>query len=567
MHHTRSAFLVSMALALGGCGAGGGGGVAPEDGGSGSPTGADGGRVDASSERQRQDASHRQSDATPSADAPGPDEGDAGQGDASAQPPSTGTTTSATFTPSGINTTAIVPNPDRGIALWSANDMIVDSASEASDVASAYAAGARLVYCTIDLAPYIGTTIPASALATIQNSFDAVRAGGVKCMMLIAYGVYSGSDPGESLTDITTHAGQLAATLHANADVIPYAKMGFVGEYGQWFNSTQTGAGALTCGNNDGTGPGPCPNADVTANQLTVRDAILAAYDPATMLGFTNASIPYGWASGVPVSQTTAFSGTPLARVGIEDDCPLTGSGTPLVSQGDTGVFDYDNYNSATTTQLISFTESTSRWNAFFGEFSDSCTPYVTDCTDSLNYLTALHAASFKMIGYNTSQSGGAGPWGSAWQSGGCLYAIMNSFGSSLELDGVSHQSTAAPGESITVDVKLRNIGYSIVFTARKVVAQACLVASPNTCYGAPATPDLRQLPPQATESSTVTATINIPPGAAPGAYEIRLSVPDVWATTQARAFMMRFANTDSGAQAWNDASGYWVTGTTLTVQ
>jgi hypothetical protein len=191
----------------------------------------------------------------------------------------------------------------------------------------------------------------------------------------------------------------------------------------------------------------------------------------------------------------------------------------------------------------------------------------VTDCTDSLNYLTALHAASFKMIGYNTSQSGGAGPWGSAWQSGGCLYAIMNSFGSSLELDGVSHQSTAAPGESITVDVKLRNIGYSIVFTARKVVAQACLVASPNTCYGAPATPDLRQLPPQATESSTVTATINIPPGAAPGAYEIRLSVPDVWATTQARAFMMRFANTDSGAQAWNDASGYWVTGTTLTVQ
>ncbi len=485
---------------------------------------------------------------------------------ADAGPPSTGAPTSATFTPTGIDSTAMVPNPDRGMALWAGMDMISDSASVAMNVSATFAAGARMVYCTIDLQPYLGTTIPASALATLQSSYDAVRAGGVKCMSLVAYGVFTGKDPGESLTDITTHAAQLAPVFHKNADVIPYAKMGFVGEYGQWFNSTQTGAGALTCSNNDGTGPGPCPNAAVTANQLTVRDAILAAYAETTMLGFTTSSIPYGWAGGVPISQATAFQNTPLARVGIEDDCPLTGSGTPLVSQGDTGVFNYDVYNSATTPELIAFTEAQSRWSAFFGEFSDGCTPDTTDCADALKYVAAFHAASFKMIGWNTTQTGGAGPWGSAWLAGGCFYTIMNGFGSSLQLDSVTHPSTAHPGESVAVDVSMRNIGDSIVFTTRQVLAEACLVAAPHTCYGAPASPDLRELPPQATASSTVTATIGIPLGAATGAYQLRLSVPDIFPTTQSRPFMMRFVNKDAAGQTWDDPSGTMLTGTTLTV-
>jgi hypothetical protein len=136
-----------------------------------------------------------------------------------------------------------------------------------------------------------------------------------------------------------------------------------------------------------------------------------------------------------------------------------------------------------------------------------------------------------------------------------------------LQLDSVSHQATAVNGQSITVRVKLRNLGYSRVFSPRKVVAKACLVASPNTCYSATAPTDLRRLPPQAGTSTQVAANIAIPVGAAAGAYQIRLSIPDIWPTTAAnRDYAIRFGNVDSGGQVWNNTSGYMTTGTTLNV-
>ena len=143
----------------------------------------------------------------------------------------------------------------------------------------------------------------------------------------------------------------------------------------------------------------------------------------------------------------------------------------------------------------------------------------------------------------------------------------MNQFGYVLALDSVTHQSTANRGDYITVSVKLHNSGWGRVLTSRRLVAQACLVASPFTCYTGTANSDLRLIPAQTTTSSTVAANITIPSGATTGAYQIRLSIPDVWSTTQSRPFMIQFANDNgSGTQAWNNTNGYMVTGTTLTV-
>ena len=55
---------------------------------------------------------------------------------------------------------------------------------------------------------------------------------------------------------------------------------------------------------------------------------------------------------------------------------------------------------------------------------------------------------------------------------------------------------------------------------------------------------------------------------APPGDYTVHVSAPDIYPTTATDPrFSVRFANANQGAQAWNDATGRFATGTSITVQ
>jgi len=207
---------------------------------------------------------------------------------------------------------------------------------------------------------------------------------------------------------------------------------------------------------------------------------------------------------------------------------------------------------------LIGFTRARSLDAAFFGEVSGSCAPQTTDCADALQYLPALHAAAFKMIDAD------AAPWTNAWTQGGCYTQIQNQMGSWIQYDSVSHQGTATHGETITATVALRNLGWSRVFTPRKLNLVLVSGAEVVTCK---ARLDLRALPPQATASSVVT----IPSCAIPkaGTYQVYLSIPDAWPNTAGNpGFATRPGNADNLAagQAWDGPNGRLSTGTTLVV-
>ena len=459
---------------------------------------------------------------------------------------STGTPTSAAFSPMSMNS-AILPNPDRGAADWAGSDFVTQF--DINSVKSAYSSkGRRLFYCWADLAAFRNSAISSAWLSTFQTNLNTMRANGAKCMMLLGYDITSGSGNDATAAQIVAHTAQLRPYLRANADVIPYAKAGFVGAYAQWFGSKN----GNTCGY---ASPVACPNASVAANKVIIRDAILAAYHPYTQVGVPYPDDLYSW-NKTPVSAQQAFNGSTQARIGMENDCPLsTGGGNT-----DSGSFLDKLGLGVSQSQLMAYAQQVSEWIAYFGEFSDSCSPQVTDCPSALSYLATYHGAAFKLI---TSDMGN---YERAWTAGGCFTRIQNQLGYWMQLDSVTHAGTASPGQSVTVKALMRNLGWARMFSPRRLVATACLSTAPTTCYTGTSSSDMRSLPPQATGSSGVHATIDIPASAPKGTYVLSLSLPDVWSTTQARPFMVRFANSNSGAQVWNDTAGSMATGTSIVV-
>ena len=108
------------------------------------------------------------------------------------------------------------------------------------------------------------TPISSAWLNTFQTNLNTMRANGAKCMMLLGYDIASASGNDATAAQIAAHAAQLSPYLHANADVIPYAKAGFVGAYAQWFGSKN----GNTCGYGTSI---PCPNAAVAAKLRQIK--------------------------------------------------------------------------------------------------------------------------------------------------------------------------------------------------------------------------------------------------------------------------------------------------------
>jgi hypothetical protein len=153
------------------------------------------------------------------------------------------------------------------------------------------------------------------------------------------------------------------------------------------------------------------------------------------------------------------------------------------------------------------------------------------------------------------------------WKTQGCYPEIKRSLGYRFQLDAIFHPQSAAPGESVDVAIDLRNVGWSRILSARKL-----MVTLRNKVGGAliaGGAGDMRLLPSQATSSTKVVVSVPIPADASPGNYDVYVSMPDIWPGTKDLAyFAVRFANADNPphGQAWEAANFRFKTGTTLTV-
>ena len=79
-------------------------------------------------------------------------------------------------------------------------------------------------------------TISASLLSNLTASLRAVRDRGLKLVLRFSYGTSAGPDAPQSR--ILAHIAQLKPTLQANSDILWVLQAGFIGQWGEWHDST-----------------------------------------------------------------------------------------------------------------------------------------------------------------------------------------------------------------------------------------------------------------------------------------------------------------------------------------
>jgi Domain of unknown function (DUF4832)/Domain of unknown function (DUF4874) len=423
------------------------------------------------------------------------------------------------------STNADFASPERGFYGWSGSDFVTQY--DAGSVRAAAASSQSLVLAKVELQNYRNADLPAAWLTQLGNSFAKVRAAGMKTTLVFSYDFTEGGKDA-SAQQIRRHTEQLKPVLAEYADVIPFMRAGFIGAWGEW-HSSQAGN---SCGYN-ALPSTTCTEAD--ANRIIIRDALLANMPATTQIGFRYPADLQKW---YPTASQQS-------RAGIHNDCFLAGP-------ADSGTFE----NSSSRPYAKTLTNQT----AYGGETCENAgTPVRSSCPDILKEGAEYHLA-WLSADYAPSVL-------NRWKAEGCYSEVSRSMGYRLQLDAASHAQEAATGQNVAVDIDLRNVGWSRIFSARKLVATFVNNATGERFSNADG--NLQNLSPQAMASTRQTITVPVPASAAKGNYTLHLSAPDVFAATASDAkFAVRFANADDTAkgQAWVAASGLFKVGTQLTV-
>jgi hypothetical protein len=170
----------------------------------------------------------------------------------------------------------------------------------------------RLFY----LDDFVNSSISTAYLNAIQADFNTARQAGVKLIVRFAYNQnpISPNPDDPTLSRVLQHLDQLKPILQANSDIIAVVQAGFIGAWGEWYYT------------NDDFGAPPDPP-DYTNRRLVLTKTLEALPITRTVQLRT----PYykqnifGVSSGVggALTETMAYNGSNLARVGHHNDCFL----------------------------------------------------------------------------------------------------------------------------------------------------------------------------------------------------------------------------------------------------
>ena len=387
-------------------------------------------------------------------------------------------------------------------------------------------------YYVID--EFTATTLPQAFLDGMTSDFAAIRAAGLKIIPRVAYS-FPCADPNVPCdpstygpTDapigrVLGHIDQLAPVLQANADVVAFMEMGFVGAWGEWHSST----------NNLVTNP-----RTVNANSAAIVARVLSALPARRMTAFRYPYQKQSLYGAPPLTAQQAFTGIAKARVGAHNDCFLS-------DYYDSGTYD-DPAAPGLGPQV--YKQFLSADNRYVPQGGETCTsapaaqPYIP-CANALADLARMRWSTINTEFHPDVIA--------LWQQQGCYAEIARRLGYRFRLVTAQLPTRATAGGALPVTLHIANDGWAPPYNAR-LVELVLRNTTTGQRYILAVNADPRFWGPGATQA--VTADLPVPAGIPPGTYALLLHMPDPEPTLRNQAdYSVRLANVG----VWEASTGY----------
>lgn len=441
-----------------------------------------------------------------------------------------------TYTPS----TALFPNPERGFyhqdaPLWLGLERVPQSADDLRDIRNKYRISMVRYYFVID--EFRDDLLSDEVLMYIQAQFDVVREAGFKMIPRFTYtfpqgGEYPFQDPDAPLDRVLTHIAQLTPILRANADVIAFMEIGFVGAWGEWHSSTHQLVDEDT-GLNDAS--------------LAIIDALLTVLPSERMIAMRYVTYKMDLYGEEPLTSEQAFTGTPQARMGHHNDCFLA-SATNWGSYSE---------EEAVRQQQKAYLHLDNRYLPQGGETCNigaDAQPYV-HCDNALQELAYLRFSTLNQDYHPDVLA--------LWQEEGCYDQIAMRLGYRFRLIEASIPRFGRAGERVDMTITLQNDGFASPYNPRHF--EVILRDSDGDTYRFPIHDqhDPRRWSPD-WGAFDLPITITLPHHMPNGDYDVLLNLPDPAPRLYDNPdYSIRFANAD----VWETTTGFNRLLATITIE
>lgn len=409
----------------------------------------------------------------------------------------------------------IFPNPEQGFYLYNnLHRLPRDFSSERAD-------GQTLIWGRIVLEPYKNTPwLPQSFLDKIQKGFEIARDQGMKVIVRASYGHKGPGGDYTSYEDapkqfIKNHMDQLSPIFNANADVIALFEAGFIGPWGEWHSTSIA---------NDFD---QCREILFYLLDRTPPDRMIVVRYPCLKQSIF--ALPGGGYE--MVTESNAYSGQRVARVGHHNDCFLS-------SKNDVGTYDRCGSNRSEETAYLA---AETLYTPFGGE---TCRPHsFNDCPRTIQELETLHGV-FLNKGYHRNVL-------NKWKEQGCYDEIKKRLGARFELTESRIDAVSSPGGPFNITFTIKNVGFASLYNPR-LVQIVFKRDSTETVTRLNLDIDPRTWKPG--KSETVSQTLTLPNTLQEGSYTVYLNLPDPYESLQNDPrYSCRIANQN----IWDSVTGF----------
>ena len=403
--------------------------------------------------------------------------------------------------------TSNFPNPGRGFY----------NEPAPGDWAATAAAGDTLAMRYVHLDSYAAGALPGTFLSSFQSELAGVRGSGVKLILRFAYNRSAGSDA--PLTVVLQQIGQLKPVLQQYSDVIAVVQAGFIGQWGEWHDSTN--------------------NLLTASNRRQIIGALLGAVPSSRDV---DVRAPYWTRDIYPggVTAETAYSGTAVSRLGQHNDCFLSTS-------SDEGTY--------TGSADRAYVQDVSAYTAMGGETCSAPSTSYNDCPSALNALATYHWDYLNAEYYTGTLD--------KWKSQGCYTEIAKRLGYRYVVNSFTTPGSLSPGGALNMSLNIANDGFGKLYNPRPM--QLVLLPTDGSA-GTVVTinADARKVLPGPGQTVDIPIDMTLPSTVAAGTYNVYINLPDASANLSSDpAYSIRLAD----AGMWMQYSGFNYLNTQVTVQ